>query len=245
MKTERVVGRIPVFECLRAGKRAPHKLFLLRGGRGLADLEKAAAGLPVEYISRSELDSMANHTVHQGVVLEADPLPVSDVSGWLSGTVDPGAILVILDGVEDPHNFGAIVRSAAAWGAKAVLFAKDRSAPISPASVKSAAGGMEHVELVRATNLSRALATLQEEGFWIAALEPDAKQTIWDADLKGRIGFVIGSEGKGIRPLVSRNCDMHLSIPTQGPMSHLNASVSAAIALAECARQRQSGSHIL
>ena len=239
MKTECVVGRIPVLECLRVRKRPAHRLFLLRDAKGLREIEEAAAGLPVEYLSRIELDRISNNTVHQGVILEAAPLPVSDVKDWLNGNIDSAAIVVILDSVEDPHNFGAIVRSAAAWGAKAVLFAKDRSAPISPAAVKSAAGGMEHIDLIRATNLSRALAALKEEGFWIAALEAKADKTIWDADLKGRIGIVVGNEGKGIRPLVSRNCDMHLSIPTQGPLSQLNASVSAAIVLAECARQRQ------
>lgn len=238
MKTERVVGRIPVLEALRAGKRSPHRLFLLRDARGIGDLEAAAVGLSIEYLSRAQLDKMSDNTIHQGVILEAAPLPVSDLSGWLRHGVDPASIIVILDSVEDPHNFGAIVRSAAAWGAKAVLFAKDRSAPISPAAVKSAAGGMEYIDLICATNLSRSIVALKEEGFWIAALEAEAEQTIWDADLKGRIGIVIGNEGKGIRPLVSRNCDMHLSIPIQGPVSSLNASVSAAIALAECARQR-------
>jgi len=147
--------------------------------------------------------------------------------------------VVALDGVEDPHNFGAIVRSAAACGACAVLFGKDRAAPISAVSVKSAAGGMEYVDLVQATNLVRSLDALKKAGCWIAALDAEAPQDLWDADLTGRIVLVIGSEGKGIRRLVNEHCDLHLRIPLRGPITSLNASVSAAIALAECLRQRR------
>ena len=237
--TERVVGRIPVLECLRAGKRPAHKLFVLQGAQGIEDIREAAAGLPVEECARGDLDALAGGVVHQGVVLEAGSLPVLSAEEWIRQTPFPAdAVVAALDGLEDPHNFGAIVRSAAAMGAEAVMFAKDRAAPISPVSVKSAAGAMEHVDLVQATNLSRALDAMKEKGFWVAELDEAAAQTIWDADLTGRIALVIGSEGKGVRRLVSEHCDLHLRIPLTGPITSLNASVSAAIALAECLRQR-------
>ncbi|GMU92256.1 MAG: putative tRNA/rRNA methyltransferase [Candidatus Hydrogenedentota bacterium] len=235
---DRVVGRIPVFECLRARKRPARRLFVLRDAEGLDEILAAAADLPVERCDRGRLDQLARGVIHQGVVLEADSLPVLNASTWAKGPFPPDAIVAVLDGIEDPHNFGAIVRSAAACCARAVLFAKDRSAPISSASMKSAAGAMEYIDLVEAANLTRTIETMKQEGFWLAALDAGAPTLLWDADLKGRIGIVIGSEGKGIRRLVREHCDYRLRIPLTGPITSLNASVSAAIALAECLRQR-------
>ena len=236
--TEKVTGRIPVLECLKAGKRKAHRLYVLEGAPGLDEIRRAASGVPVVPMPRRELDQILPGAVNQGVILEADPLPVLKSETWLDRDHAADAIVVVLDGVEDPRNFGAIVRSAAAMGVTAVMFAKDRAAPISPVSVKSAAGAMEYVDLVQATNLSRALDAMKDKGFWIAELDEAATQNIWDADLSGRIVLVIGSEGKGVRRLVSEHCDLHLRIPLTGPITSLNASVSAAIALAECLRQR-------
>ncbi len=236
---DRVIGRIPVLECLRANKRTARRLLLLRDATGLDDIRAAAEHVPVETCSRADLDALAKGATHQGVVLEADPLPRVTLVEWLTWPIARDAVLVILDGVEDPHNFGAIVRSAAACGASAVMFGKDRSAPISPVSVKSAAGAMEYIDLIEVTNLVRAVEAVKKAGFWIAALDAKAEQVLWDTDLKGRVGLVIGSEGKGVRRLVAKNCDFHLRIPLTGAITSLNASVSAAIALAECLRQRR------
>lgn len=234
-----VAGRIPVLEALRAKKRPPRKLYFLRSARGLGPVHEAASGVRAEACSRADLDALVGGVAHQGVVLEADPLPVLKAESWVKGAFPRDALAVILDGIEDPHNFGAIVRSAAACGACGVVFGKDRAAPVSPASLKSAAGAMEHIDLVRATNLVRCLERLQRAGFWIAALDPEASQSLWDADLTGPVGLVVGSEGKGIRRLVRERCDLRLRIPVAGPIATLNASVSAAIALAECLRQRR------
>ena len=239
MNSDYVYGKLPVLECLRAEKRPALKLFLLRDAKGFGEIQKAAAGIPVETCARADLDKLTRGAVHQGVVLEAGPLPVLALAEWIDSPPPGDAIAVILDGVEDPHNFGAIVRSAAACGAAAVIFGKDRAAPLSPAAMKSAAGGMEHVTLVRATNLVRAIDALKEQGFWIAALDPSSDQLLWQADLTGRIALVIGSEGKGIRRLVLEHCDHRLRIPLEGPITSLNASVCAGIALAECLRQRK------
>ncbi len=234
----KVAGRIPVLECLRAGKRRAHRLYLLEGGRDLGPFRAAAGGLSIQECARRDLDVLAEGAVHQGVVLEADPLPLHEPALWLARETSPNAIVVALDGVEDPHNFGAIVRSAAAFGAQAVLFAKDRAAPVSPASVKSAAGAMEYVDLIQATNLARALEQFQKAGFWAVALDADGSQSLWEADLGGRVVLVIGAEGTGLRRLVRERCDFLLRIPIAGPITSLNASVSAAVALAECVRQR-------
>lgn len=241
LKNEYVVGKISVQECLRAGKRPARRLFLLKSGKGLDEYERAAPGVPVERCSRGELDKMTDDAVHQGVVLEAGALPVHNADVWLNQTFPSDALVVVLDGIEDPHNFGAIVRSSAACGVQAVVFGKDRAAPISPVSVKSAAGGMEYIDLVRATNLVRALEGLKEQGFWVGTLAAEGGQAIWDADLTGRIALVIGSEGKGVRRLMREHSDFELAIPLSGPIAHLNASVSAAIALYECRRQREVG----
>lgn len=238
-KTEIVYGRIPVLECLRARRRPARRLFLLRDAKELEPIMEAARGLPIEYCGRSDLDKLAAGGTHQGAVLEAGPLPLWGLPDLLGRTVPADAVLLLLDSVEDPHNFGAMVRTAAACGAWAAVFAKDRAAPASPAMLKAAAGAAEHLPLVRVTNLVRAIEELKEAGFWFAALEADAPKTLWEADLAGRIGLVIGSEGKGVRRLVRERCDMHLRIPISGPISSLNASVSAGIALAECVRQRR------
>lgn len=238
-KPDRVIGRIPVLESLRAGRRAPRRLIVLRGATGLEDI-RAAAAIPVEEAAREDLDRLAPGLAHQGVILETDPLRVFELRGWLDkGPFAPDAFLVVLDGLEDPHNFGAIIRTAAACGAAGVLFAKDRAAPLSPAVFKAAAGGVEYVDLIQVTNLARSLRQLKEAGFWAAALEADAQQILWDADLRGRMALVIGGEGHGIRRLVRENCDLEVRIPISGPITSLNASVSAAIAMAECVRQRR------
>jgi 23S rRNA (guanosine2251-2'-O)-methyltransferase len=236
---DRVIGRIPVLECLRAKKRIARRLFLLRDAKGLEAIRAAAGTIPVQECARADLDNLAKGAVHQGVILEADPLPLVSLDRWLQGSVPSDAIVVILDGVEDPHNFGAIVRSASACAASAVVFGKDRSAPLSSAAMKSAAGAMEYIDLIEVTNLVRSVEALKQAGFWIAGLDASAEQDLWDANLKGRIGLVVGSEGKGVRRLMAQHCDFHLRIPLTGPITSLNASVSAAVALAECLRQRR------
>lgn len=235
---EVVLGRIPVLECLKAGIRKPRKLLVQRDARGIEAILDAARGVPVETVTRPDLDQQTRGAVHQGVLLQAAPLPVLDERAWLARDLAPDAVAMLLDGIEDPQNFGAIVRSAAASGACAVVFAKDRAAPLSPAALKAAAGAMEHIPLVRVTNLVRCIERMKESGFWIAALDADAPDTLWDARLDDRIGLIAGSEGKGVRRLVYANCDLRLRIPIEGPITSLNASVSAAIALAECRRQR-------
>jgi 23S rRNA (guanosine2251-2'-O)-methyltransferase len=235
---ELIIGRIPVLECLRAKRRRCFTLYLLRGGKGLDEFHQAAGPVSIKECDRNTLDRMAQGQVHQGVILEANPLPVRRADDWIKRDFPADAVVVLLDGIEDPHNFGAIVRTAVACGVHGIVFGKDRAAPLSPAALKSAAGAMEYAELVQATNLVRTMEGLQRAGFWLAALEEQGDQTIWQADLTGRACIVIGSEGKGLRRLVRERCDLHVRIPLPGALTTLNASVSAAIALTECLRQR-------
>lgn len=235
---EIVYGRIPVLECLKARRRRPSRLFVQVTAHGIEEVLAAAKGVPVEHVDRLALDRMTHAGIHQGVVLETELAPVLDLEDLLEGDLAADAFVVILDSVEDPHNFGAIARSAAACGAAGLIFAKDRSAPLSPTAVKAAAGAMDWLNLIRVTNLARAIETLKKAGFWVAALDADADKTIWDADLSGRIALVVGNEGEGIRRLVREKCDFAVSIPLVGEITSLNASVSAGIALAECRRRR-------
>lgn len=240
MKThhDTVIGRIPVLECLRARRRKAHQLFLLASGKGLGEIRDAAGPVPVRELPRQELDRLAGGATHQGVVLHANPLPVRPLNEWLARPLAPDTFIAILDCIEDPHNFGAIIRSAAACGAAAVLFSRDRSAPLGPATIKSAAGAVEYIDLIQVPNIARAATQLKKHDFWLAALMPEGRQVLWEADLRGRIALIVGNEGAGIRPLVAKQCDLALRIPLTGPITSLNASVSTAIALAECVRQR-------
>jgi len=233
-----VYGRIPVLECLKAQKRIARRLILLEGGKKQNEFISAAQDIPIEWVTRKELDYMTHDGVHQGIVLEADPIPLLNLDSWLEEAQNPQSLILVLDSVEDPYNFGAIARSAAACGVSAMIFAKDRSAPVSPVSMKSAAGAMEYVDLIQVTNLPRALDNLKKKDYWVAGLDPDGEKILWDADFTGKTALVIGNEGKGMRPLVKKKCDYLVHIPISGPISSLNASVSAAIALMECVRQQ-------
>lgn len=236
--SQRVIGRIPVLICLEARRRRAHRLYVARGARDLDEIRAAAGGLPIEECDKRRLDELADGQVHQGVVLDAAPLTVHNGDQWIERGFPDDAVVVLLDSIEDPHNLGAIVRTAVAAGVHGIVFPKDRSAPLSPAALKSAAGAMEYAPLVQVTNLARFLGQLKDAGFWLAALAEEGADSIWRADLKGRIGLVVGNEGKGVRPLVMKSCDFRLRIPLPGAFTTLNASVSAAIALAECLRQR-------
>jgi len=240
--TEIIAGRLPALVCLQTGRRIPEQLYLCGQPREFEELLACAGKVPVQYTDHKHLDTLSFGVKHQGVVLRARPLPIFTVEDWMHRHPDSSQVLMVLDGIEDPQNFGAIVRSAAACGASGVLFGKDRSSPITTAAMKAATGGMECVDLVQTTNLVRALEYLKENGFWITALDADAEKTIWDADFTGRLAIIIGSEGSGIRRLVREHADFMVSIPLDGIVSSLNASVSAGIALAEWLRQNRKNS---
>jgi 23S rRNA (guanosine2251-2'-O)-methyltransferase len=148
-------------------------------------------------------------------------------------------LVVLLDGVEDPHNLGAIVRSAHALGAHGVVVPRDRAAGVTPSAAKASAGAVEHVPVARVTNLVRTLEELKEAGIWAVALVPDGDQDLAQVDMKGPTALVIGGEGQGIRPLVRKCCDHVARIPMVGRVGSLNASAAAAITLYEAARQRR------
>ncbi len=233
-------GRNPVMCALRAGKRPARKLYYLAGAKGLDPLLQAAGGIAQQACDRNRLDRMAQGGAHQGVVLEAGPLPTPTLNEWLDHHAVEG-VVVVLDEVEDPHNFGAIVRSAAGFGARAVVFGRDRAAPLSAAAAKAAAGTMETVDLVQGGNLARGVRQLRQAGYWTTALTMERAEPLWYTDLSGATALVVGNEGRGVRKIVLDQCDKRVRIPISGAVESLNASVSAAVVLAECARQRAQG----
>ncbi len=200
----------------------------------------AAAGLPVapESVERPEISRLLpDGAVHQGVAALVHPLPpvhVKDVCDQAAAL--ERATVVVLDQVTDPHNVGAILRSAAAFGALAVVLTDRNAPPETGALAKSASGALEHVSVVRVANLVRALDQFKEAGFWCAGLAAEGGQTLAEARLSGRVALVLGSEGEGLRRLTRERCDLLVRLPTRGPIGHLNVSNAAAIGLYELAR---------
>jgi 23S rRNA (guanosine2251-2'-O)-methyltransferase len=208
------------------------------------DAEKAARGgtdrpLPNwEKVDRAILDRVAGReSVHQGIAAQVDPLPEAEVEDIAALAADqPEAKIVILDQVTDPHNVGAILRSAAAFGALAVVLTERNAAPESGVLAKAASGALEIVPLVRVTNLARAMEQLKAAGFWCAGLAAEAERTLAEARLSGRVALCLGAEGPGLRRLTRNHCDLLVKLPTTGPIGHLNVSNAAAVALYELSR---------
>lgn len=243
MKTEIIYGWHSVQEALMAGRRTVFELCLQRGGasaRAGALLAHARSrGVAVNELAAKALDAIAGTAAHQGVVARVSPFVCESLNSLLEAPAGARPILAMaLDNIQDPHNFGALLRTALCAGVEAVLIPKDRSAPPSPAVSKVSAGALEHTRLIQVTNLVRALETIKEQGPWIVGLERDAGQSVFAADLTVPLVLVVGGEGRGMRPLVRRTCDVLVSIPQTGPLDSLNASVAGAVALFEILRQR-------
>lgn len=208
--------------------------------RAAADVAKEAAGRGVKIEERTgrELDALADGLRHQGVLAITGEYSYVDLSELLE-RAGPAPLLVALDEITDPHNLGAIVRSAVALGADGIITLKDRAAPVTPVVVRVAAGATEHARIARVTNLARTLHELAERDLSIVGLagEGDARIAELPPAPFGRV-LVVGSEGKGLRPLVRKHCHLLARIDLPGPIASLNASVAAAIALYEAARQR-------
>lgn len=201
----------------------------------------AARGVKVQRADAASLDAATGGAVHQGVVAEvrpSAPLNENSLLDLLTGAGERPLVLV-LDGVSDPHNLGACLRTADAAGATAVVAPRDRAAGLSPVVRKVAAGAAETVPFAQVTNLARTLRDLKEAGLWIAGLAGDGEKDLYAADLRGPLALVLGSEGRGLRRLTREACDFSLSLPMQGTVASLNVSVAAGIALYEARRQRR------
>ncbi|HET8807125.1 MAG TPA: 23S rRNA (guanosine(2251)-2'-O)-methyltransferase RlmB [Methylophaga sp.] len=197
-------------------------------------------GIVTHKISRKELDLMVPEGRHQGCVAKVTPLePLSETDlDLLLDNLNETPFLLILDGVQDPHNLGACLRSAEAAGAHAVIAPKDRASSLTTTAIKISSGSAERVPFVQVTNLARVLRELQERGIWLVGTSGDSETSLYQADLTGPLGIILGAEGKGIRRLTRDHCDAVVYIPMQGQAESLNVSVAAGVCLFEAFRQR-------
>ncbi len=232
-------GRHAVEAALANPARRCRRLIALRETAPEAEalLRRARARPPragVEVVERRTLEALLPHgAVHQGLALAAEPLPAGDLEAILDADATPGApqIVVALDQVTDPHNVGAILRSAAAFGALAVIVPEHGAPAVTGALAKAASGALEEVPLLRVANLARALEKLKEAGFWSLGLDEHADRTIAALDLPDRVVLVLGAEGSGLRRLTREHCDFLARLPTRSAMASLNVSNAAAVAL--------------
>lgn len=199
-----------------------------------------SANIAVEHLSAAKMEQRFPEINHQGIVASADALPEYNESDipWLLDSIPQQALILILDGVTDPHNLGACLRCADGAGVDFVIIPKDKNATITPVVSKVACGAAESVPLVRVTNLARVMETLKKQGIWIFGAAGEASESIYNMDCKISIAFVMGAEGSGMRRLTREHCDNLFSLPMLGSVTSLNVSVATGICLYEAVRQR-------
>jgi 23S rRNA (guanosine2251-2'-O)-methyltransferase len=237
-----LAGRNAALEALRAGERV--RRVLVAAGARISGLEPVlaaarAAGVPVARVSAEELNAI--HSRHQGVAVEVGEFPylsLGDLVAATSAAAD-GALVLALDQVQDPQNFGTLLRTAAAVAVTGVLVPEHRAAGITPAVTRASAGAVEHLKVAQVPNLGRALDALKDVGLWVVGLDAHGGAPIDDVDLGGPLAVVVGSEGSGLGRLVREKCDLLVHLPMAGPTESLNAAVAGSIALYEVFRRRR------
>lgn len=244
---ELLAGPHAVHEALRAGRRRLHRLLVARqeAGELLEEILGLArgAGVAIQGVARAELDRQLPAGAHQGIVAEASPYPYGEAESLLEAATrgpEPGWILV-LDGILDPQNLGAMARTAEAAGVAGLVLPRDRAAAVTPAAVRASAGATEHLVIARVSNLATFLVQAKARGLWVVGAEAAGGQALYAVDLTGALALVVGGEGRGLRALTRRHCDFLVRIPTRGRVASLNASAATAICLYEGVRQRWAG----
>jgi 23S rRNA (guanosine2251-2'-O)-methyltransferase len=238
---EQVEGRQPVRELLRAGRRRVHQLAVANGREESGSLAEIldlarAADVPVRRLPRDQLAQMAGTDAPQGVVARADPLPEAQLDVLARA---PAPFLVALDGVTDPHNLGAVLRSALSAGATGLVTGRHRAAHLSPAAMKAAAGAAEYLPVAVVPGVPAALATLAACGVWTVAVDARAATDVWDLAVATQpVALVLGAEGRGLSRLVRQRCELAVRIPMWGPLDSLNVAAAATLACFEVARIR-------
>ncbi|WP_457553437.1 23S rRNA (guanosine(2251)-2'-O)-methyltransferase RlmB [Desulfobacula sp.] len=243
-KYDILFGFHSVYEALKAGKRKFYTILISknRSSDRTRKIEALARQrkIKIETVGPELLDRMTDFSNHQGMAANASFFPVkkaAEVVNLVQEKQSPCFIL-ILENIEDPHNLGALIRTALCAGVDYILIPKDRSATPSSSVSRTSAGAMEHANIFYITNTASLLRSLKETGVWVSGLDAQGETSLFDADLTGNIALVIGGEHKGIRPLVKKECDFLLSIPNKGNINSLNASVAGGIAMYEALRQR-------
>lgn len=251
-ETELVFGRNPVFEVLKHRGTAVEKVYIQRGlhGRAINEIRSLAdtSGIPIQHVPVRRIEKIARRGNHQGIVARIAPLEYRDVDEMLAEIApthkdvqERKPVLVMLDQVTDPQNFGAILRSAVAAGADGVIVPAQHMAPLNATTIKASAGTAMKIPVARVRSLSNTIHQLKERSYWIAGLTDEGETSVWEMDWDRPVVLVLGSEGEGMRPSTERECDFRVSIPLQGPIKSLNVSVAAGIGLFSAMRTRQSG----
>lgn len=242
-KYDTIEGRNAVTEALRAGS-AIDKIFIAKGETdarlsGIAGKARAA-GIPVVSCDKRRLDAMSGTQSHQGVIAVCAAREYAGLDDIFKRAEEEceEPFIVVCDGITDPHNLGAIIRSAECVGAHGVVITKRRSAGLTAVVSKTSAGAAEHIPVARVTNLASAIEEIKRHGAWVYGAAAEAERSMWETDLTGGVCLVIGSEGEGLSRLVSEKCDALVSIPMRGEISSLNASAAAAVLMYEILRQR-------
>jgi 23S rRNA (guanosine2251-2'-O)-methyltransferase len=233
---ELVYGRQPVREVVRAGKRQVLELLVTERALASEPWLREIPGLRLQIGPERRLNEVAGTLDHQGVVAFCEPYRYADAHELASGE---SPLVACLDQVTDPHNLGAVVRSAEGAGASGVVITERNAARVTPAVCKASAGGVEHVPVAVVVNLGRYLEEIKGPRLWVWAAAGDAETSVWEADLATGVGLVFGAEGRGLRPGVRRACDDAFAVPLAGKVESLNVSVTAGVALFEAARQRR------
>lgn len=234
-----IYGINPLWEAIKDNHREILKIAVTPGKKGdqvLKILEEAARfSVPVMEVERAKLDRLTGSGVHQGIVGMIRPYAYVDLEEILQHPQQTlhGQIVVVLDSITDPHNLGAIIRTAHCFGAAGVIIPQDRSASVTPTVVKASSGAAHHVRVAMVANLSRTIDTLKEKGFWVYGTDAGAELDLRSADFSGKIALVMGSEGQGLRDLIRKKCDFLLSIPMIGRIGSLNVSVATGIVMHE------------
>jgi 23S rRNA (guanosine2251-2'-O)-methyltransferase len=238
-----IYGKNPIIEALEAGQTF-NKIYLASGQKNPVERKiiqlARQNGIPVREVDRKKLIEMAGHDKTQGVVAILSEAVYSTIEDIFNRAMQQkkAPLIAILDEIQDPHNFGAIIRSAEAFGFHGIIIAKDRSVGITETVAKTSAGAVSHLPIVRVQNLVQLIKELKANNVWIAGADQQAAMSIYEADLNRSLAVVIGSEGKGMRRLVKGCCDFLIRIPMVGHINSLNASVAAALIFCEAMRQR-------
>jgi 23S rRNA (guanosine2251-2'-O)-methyltransferase len=246
VKAEILYGFHSVYEALRAGRRTLQEIYIGEEKKSsrVQRIVLAAAGknLPIRKVDSATLKKIAGNVSHQGVAARVTPYPLADIDDLVNSALSGGrpALIVLLDNIVDPHNLGAILRTAVCVGVDGVIIPKDRSAFPTPAVSRISSGALEYIRLAQVNNIVRIIQMLKDRGVWIVGLDQNAADSIFTTDLTGALGLIVGGEEKGIRPLIKKKCNCLVSIPQTGPVSSLNASVAGAIVMYESYRQRWS-----
>jgi len=243
--TVKLYGIHPVLEALKKRPRAFINITHSRKeGKVLDPLLTLAAEANIRVCRDvpEKISRLAGSENHQGLVAEVEPYPLVELNALVSELrkEDRKIFFLVLDSIQDPQNFGSLIRSALCSGVQAIIFPKDRSAQLNGTVAKASAGAIEHMQFCRVTNIASTLDALKKEGVWVAGTFADSKDTIYGVDFDMDLALVLGNEGKGVRPLVMKKCDLTVSIPMASEFDSLNASIAGAVIMFEVMRQRLS-----